>query len=675
MTTFSATTTPVEGVTYVVSSTITLTTNKEFKNNILVFQGGKLKAADNISIFIKFTNCKIWGVGYLFDNVNITNNSTLINSELRAEWFGVAPNQSGIITKNNLNRAIIACYNTNVHKLVFGSGCFNIEGIVEIGIGTTTRDNSYQNYWDIELIGAGTIPARGTSFQFVGANSKFVIDQRNDSMGNRRGGGIYDCCFYQTVSYDDPDIFNNTGIEIEYAHTYTIYKCAFNKLETGIRLKGRSYYVDIQSCTFDLCAKGIESCSGYSPENSSYQVEYGYPNNNIVEKCMFTGCELNPIDLSLGGVAWHIMDCDFEGANGTINLGDSHRLTNVRIERNLSTASWLRIGNNCVIDAEFHQTDIEDFNPNWKFVIDGNNNIVHARITGYNPYAIVSYGQGNKFDVISDNGNSTTPMQFVFHPDDEFILNGYSNKQDYIGTNLIHSLNNIEFSAEDEMYIYDNLYDSIYSNMYNPNDYREINKQTLRAVKKDGNSNPTLGLVTIVSGDLYKTCTFWMSRTGKMEETINVPLFGNFNMDSAKLNHSYCYIGAYVGTKNSTSNIEFCAPNANDKLYVCDVVVSKIPLYKRPVLETIEENTLSQIGNDGIIHLRKSYLNRVITTFSWIPNRLQYYTNMLGKVFCYSVSQQKYYCEGKEVLSSQRVNGIIKTTLTSVLLIIYYGNC
>lgn len=649
---------------YVIESDINLEGNSWTLANdiILSFQGGSLN--NGILVIPNLNIVRIEGKGFIFkDDLSFSLGSVLYQHELQAEWFGVMPNNDASITTARINRAITACYNTRVRKLYFNIGTFNINGTIHIGRNTDDCmiGDPYYNYWGLELWGAGTIPSHGTTFYLMDG-SQFVVDQRDNYRGERRGGGIYDINFRK---HANTELSQSTGLVIKYAHTFTIYKCAFSYLETAIQLEGRSYYVHISSCTFDNCTTGIKSAQGASADGA---IDYGYPNNNMIEGCMFANCGNSQgaysLDLSEGGVAWHIMDTDFEGNNGTIALGDRHRMTNVRIERNLPNVPWLTMGNKCTIDVEFCQTDSVIIDQTWRCIVYGNNNRLKAHFYGATPYALVAYGKGNEYNIVSENRKSTTPMQFVFYPEDVFVLNGYSNLDDYIGTNLISGVRYMDISDEgNSLYLYDSLYNYIYSNQYNPGDYLAVNKQCFRPIKSSNGNNPLLDLISPTHGNLYKSCKFCLNGTATF-----IPLFEGFAMNYTEANRWYTYVSAFTPSETnshystSISNITLCEPMNVPYIYIRDVVVSQIPLYNRPILSTLEESTLNQLQPDGIIHLYKTYVNHTITTFSWIPNRLQHYSNLLNKTFYYSDDQQKYYeKEGKELILSGRANGMIMT--------------
>lgn len=610
-------------------------------NTILRFDGGSL-GNGTLQASSGTVHAKIEGRGYIFKTDLIFGTGIeLDEQELKAEWFGVMDSTD---CTDAIQKAIDACYATLVRILSFNRGTFQITCVVHLGQATTGALDANHKYWSLQIRGAGN-SEKGTCFSFFN-HGRFIVNQINPDMGMHRGGGIYNCRFRTSHNTEGEIVRHRTAIHVKYAHTYTIYNCSFEGFKRAIKTEGRSYYMDIRSCKFCDCTTGILAV----PDSVDTDV---FSNENVVANCMFAQCPC-PMDVSTGD-GWHIMDTDFEGENGTVKLSRGGRMTNVRMERNDQNVPWLEIGDNCVVDAKMLQTDTvangdsQNSTPTWRCIVNGNNNILHLRLAGLTPYGLVSYGRGNKFDIVSENHNSASPMQFVFDPEDVFVLNGYSNKEDYRGTNLIKTVNGALYSdtASDMLKEYDEMYSQIFANMYEPSRYKEIYKTLYKPIT----SNATLTLITSVCGNIYKTCDFSMKDNGT-----TVPLFEGFTMNYQK-EKWYSYASAFTPDNPSAiSSIALCNAQ-NYLLFIRDVVVSTIPLYKRPLLETIEENTFNQRQSDNLIHLQKTYMNHITTTFSLIPNHLQCYTNWLGKIFHYSNQSSKYICQNKVVKTSTNING------------------
>lgn len=304
-----------------------------FNNYILIFEGGSFNSMLNSEVVFILNNCTIEGSGHIFRGDisfgpdNNSNSSRLLNREIKAEWFGALPNQSTDVT-DCINKAIEACYATDVHTLSFSSGTFivgtdipNTPTDVLIGHETSQADFENTRCWEIRIEGAGKYPLRGTTF-LIGTGGHFIVNSRNSSMGTYRGGGIYNCCFKgtQTGTIENP-VNASDGIKMLHANTYTVSNCFFMNLKYGMKLSGSCYYADIVGCVFDNCNVGVKS----NREDGA-----GQPNNNTIRGCMFTHCQTNPIDAS-HCEGWHIIDTDIEGSNGTLKLGSYNRMTNVRM--------------------------------------------------------------------------------------------------------------------------------------------------------------------------------------------------------------------------------------------------------------------------------------------------------------------------------------------------------
>ena len=217
--------------TYIIDSEFTLSGTNTFNSgSILIFQGGCFKGSSSNPAVLVFNGCKIEGSGTIFKGnyISISTSSSvtnrLYNTALLAEWFGVKP-YSGDVT-DAINKAIAACYASNVHNLLFSSGGFTVNGTVHVGQTTTGAVDYNTRYWDIKLFGTGNYLGRGTSFN-LGASGCFVVDMINRNLGSHRSGGIHECAFYGTETRE------TSGILIKRATTYELHKCSFFRLDKG----------------------------------------------------------------------------------------------------------------------------------------------------------------------------------------------------------------------------------------------------------------------------------------------------------------------------------------------------------------------------------------------------------------------------------------------------------
>ena len=312
-----------------------------FNNYVLIFEGGSFNGPSSGEAVLILDNCTIEGSGHIFKGEislgpSNSQQSRLLNREIKAEWFGALPNLVNEDVTDYINKAIEACYATDVHTLSFASGTFKVgtpnpsgtDNSVLIGQETTEDRVENTRYWEICIKGTGKYPGRGTSF-LIGTGGHFIVNSRNFSMGPYRGGGITGCCFKNASQGTE-----TMGIEMFHANTYNISNCFFSNLGTAISLSGSCYYADIDGCVFDNCNVGVKSINESTGVNPA-----GQPNNNTIRCCMFTHCQEHPIDASKCE-SWHIIDTDIEGNNGTLKLGSYNRMTNVRMERNKVNKVW-----------------------------------------------------------------------------------------------------------------------------------------------------------------------------------------------------------------------------------------------------------------------------------------------------------------------------------------------
>ena len=626
--------------TYIIDGNYTfLSGSYVFDNCILIFEGGSFNSMLNSEVVIILNNCTIEGSGHIFrgdislgpDNNN--NYSRLLNREIKAEWFGALPNLGSDVT-GCINKAIEACYATDVHTLSFSSGTFIVGTNTgdlpkNVLIGHETSDQILDNTrcWEIRIKGAGKYPGRGTSF-LIGIHGHFIVNSRNSAMGTYRGGGFDGCCFKSHVMRSnenviDPPTFK--GIEMFHANTYTISNCFFSNLDVAIEFSGSCYYADIAGCVFDNCDVGVQSIS---------ESIAGQPNNNTIRGCMFTHCQTSPIDASHCD-GWHIIDTDIEGSNGTLKLGSYNRMTNVRMERNTDSVVWLECEEGCTVDTDIYAGGQE--HQNWKCQFNGDFNHATLRFHLYNPLGFISYGKGNFFDITNSIGANPyyyLSTKMVFDPSDTFILNGYSNKEDYPGRNLITSTN-------------------IHTTLDSGTESDGVATADGTCYPFDREAN-IIGIAsTGITTDLYKTLLFHITPTSTttlvtariLEEFPLIPKNKWFRlvlaMNKPVVRDSPSWL---------TSVYPLCTVISSDIIntYIRDAVVSTIPLYDRPVMTRSEGETLSQRGADGIIHLQSTILNSVLTDFCLKRRETYQYMNRLGKHF-YRTSTGVFISDGDEM--------------------------
>lgn len=630
--------------TYIIDGDYTFQTGTYIFNNcILIFEGGSFNGPSSGEAVLILNNCTIEGSGHIFrgdislgpDNNN--NYSRLLNREIKAEWFGALPNLGSDVT-GCINKALEACYATDVHTLSFSSGTFivgtNTNNMPKnVFIGHETSDYILENTrcWEICIKGAGKYPGRGTTF-LIGIHGHFIVNSRNSDMGTYRGGGFDGCCFKSHVMRSNENVITPPsfkGIEMFHANTYTISNCFFSNLDVAIELSGSCYYADIAGCVFDNCGVGVQSINEGMDEGGA-----GQPNNNTIRCCMFTHCQEHPIDASHCD-GWHIIDTDIEGSNGTLKLGSYNRMTNVRMERNTDSVVWLECGEGCTVDADIHaagQTVYE-----WKCQFNGDCNHATLRFHTFNPLGLISYGKGNFFDITNSIGSDSTycfSTKMVFDPSDTFILNGYSNKEDYPGRNLITSTN--IHTTLDSGSKTDGV--ATADGICYPFD-REVNNISI------DNSQ--------VTTDLYKTLLFYIAPASRTT-LVTARIFEEFPiLPIGKWFRLVLAMNKPSNTNNCCwlfEDYRLCTVASEDSIYtyIRDVVVSTLPLYDRPVMARSEGETLSQRGADGIIHLQSSILNSVLTDFCLKRRETYQYMNRLGKYF-YKTSNSTLISEGNEM--------------------------
>ena len=154
--------------TYIIDGDYTLVSGSYmFDNCILIFEGGSLYGSSSTTPSLILNNCTIEGSGHIFrGSINLgpygNYASRLLNKEIKAEWFGALPYQSADVT-SFINKAIKACYATDVRTLSFASGTFKVCLSSSILIGQATSEQSVENThrWEIRIKGIVKYPGRG----------------------------------------------------------------------------------------------------------------------------------------------------------------------------------------------------------------------------------------------------------------------------------------------------------------------------------------------------------------------------------------------------------------------------------------------------------------------------------------------------------------------------------
>ena len=608
-----------------VQGTLTVPSNCTFE-----FHGGCFNFSQNPHI--RLQNTLIIGEGYILKNslhAIIMSGSTLRNDIIKAEWLGV--NSSNSNNAPYIQRAINLCFFTKVRTIEFKRGVFNVSTPVNIGFYAPQTYAGYNEaaHWDINIIGQSNNHIYGTVFKMSGTGV-FIVDSLATS-GFFRGGSFYHCCFMGGNSENHI----GSALDIRFSQTYTVKKCTFIYLENAIRISDYTYYTLIESCIFENCQKGIYSepatenaREGFRPQNSTD----GDANDNIISDCFISECEI-PIDLQKG-YGWHIKDSDLENRCGTCYIGSYNQMTNVRIERSAAGQIWLKADKGCLA-RNVQMYAAGEVSPTWRCLLTGDNNRIEIKYFGYHPYALMSYGKVNTLDISYDisTGNYTTQSYYVYDPEDEFIINGYSNKRDYIGNNLIKA---VTFGLQN----------TNAKNVYEGQCY---------PLAKTNNAVT----ISCPAGEYYyyKTCKFIaQSLQTPQPENSTLKIFGQFDMNidsmDTKPNGYGLTIAQYIHKEdNEDLSISFKSTDYDINYYIWDMVISKIPLYNRPILKINEGNTYNQMKTDGRIYLANTYLNSVLTTICLKKSSPQIYLNKLNKVFHTNNANNTKYYEGVKEIS------------------------
>ena len=646
------------------------------EGDIIVFDGGMLTNGD-----IVFNNNKIIGRGQLFSNISSVSGS-LDEFALRAEWFGIfeykepsSPQDEVFDNTTSLNSMIGFCISTGVRNILFNRGFYYVGGTVNIGVETTEQQDE-SRYWDINLIGAGNnypdidvnYPSvisgeayvhnpdiygqpHGTAF-LMGEQGCFHVNLKNDSSDVSRGGSINHCTFYGAWGKEiGENTYSNTagsGIEIEMAQCFEINHCNFVRLRNAITLYGHTYYSHIRSCVFDKCEEGIITIEGE-----------GDANDNMVSNCMFKRCA-SPIALLDSSKGWHIYDCDIEGDNGTCVLGNENRMTNVRIERNRDSEIWLKCKNGCTVSADIHgevQTS-----QTWKCVFEGDYNHADLHFNTYTPMGFISYGRNNFFNVVAkqvkqpmhdinpDYTDGFGPTLMIYDPEDTVIINGYSNKKDYEGRNLI---NNVNFSPD-----------------WNGNEVQQWKDGYTYPLIQQSDNSVDIDLQDIEK-ELYFTCKFFNDQHANSD---SMNLFGYqfpFKRSPSKwFGASLVYHRDIDPLPLDDDNFQVYTANCVDRVHVIDVTASTKALYARPFLMH-EETWPFQYDMNGVVQVRNLSLNHIVNTFCFKKDTfIKYYSTMFDKHYCRI--EGKYYSNGNELAAHcctkmQIVNSNLEYVLSGIL--------
>lgn len=606
---------------------------------ILQFEGGSL---DNGTINANYT--KIVGNGWIFkENFQFLLKGRLNQHELLAEWFGVS--QAADDNTAAINRALQACYATGVCKIVFNPGRFNVKGTVLIGdIPPEKKEDNYdaRAYWDIQMCGSGKSVNKGTTF-IMYDNAVFLVKMKNGT-GAPRAGRFSDCSFDHADKNSDRPAY---AIVVDFSFTYQIERCSFCNIERAIYLTGATYYTKVSGCTFESCTYGISS----DKSASLYENDDGGVNNNMVDQCDFATCA-HPIYIEEGH-GWHIYDIDIEGNNGTCFLGSYNRLTNARIERNLDTEYWLHVIDGCTVNASIHANG---GNPSWRIFVEGNNNDLDVSFWGFNPRAILSEGKSNRFKIINKTLTYQVPNYFVYDIDDEFTINGYSNKYNYEGENLIKA-GSPPLDLTEEYAI----------------TYKDGKCYPITA-----NLNSDMGMFNIrvdlekIENDFYRTCKFYLQApTEQVAAQSSYLVRFQDHIHIHKVNQWLALTTAINGNKEpwaaaGKADSRFFTYDEADttRMYIVDCFAGTIPLYERPAFQQDEGKTLDPKNPDGSILLRNTYVNQIISTFCYKTTVPQVFTNKLGKRFYRNlagelISDGKFLTSNSGTVMEDSLSGIL----------------
>lgn len=533
----------------------------------LIFEGGSLGNGTIIGNKTKINS----STSSIFKKLNIT--GSLNASELFAEWFGVDASNEDNATF--LNYAITTCIKTKIRRLKIGVGIFKINSIVYLG--TPEREG-----WNIIIQGSGNNDSGfGTTFK-IGENAFFYGNMENYKYGAQRAGAIFDCTFVGESK-------KGIGVLLDYSQAYSIERCSFFSLKSGIAITGSCYYTYIKSCIFQSNEVAIHNLES----NHAFYKE-GQANDNIITGCFFS-YNTTPVLIS-EGTGWHLSDSDIEGFNGTLILGSQNVATNVRIERNIYSLPWVEIGSKCVCSFQIHASGQDTLN--WRCIVHGDYNDIKI-ICGNNMNQLLrSDGVGNKFDIValSDNAN------ILCSPEDTLIVNGYSNKENIKGCNLLSFLD-LSLKESDYIEYKDRKIAPIKNSFVNVNLHKSVKSQ---------------------DGYRYLTAKSYIA-SSKDEEKLLFPMLYAY----CKTNKWYQFVNI---KRQEDISIERLIDNVNNvNTYLLDVCVGIKPLYNRPVMKYYDgENANPLVGQ----YMEVSVPNNVIKTkICDISLDDTIYTNKLNKTY------------------------------------------
>ena len=549
-------------------------------------------------------------------------------TSFQAKWFGMSVKNED--NSQNVNNILQSCYNTNVHKVIFSSGIFVING--EVFIGGAERNN-----WGIIIEGAGSNEGTGTTFR-MGESGRFIIDQTNFNYGALRAGGIYHCSFISTSK-------TGSAILMKYSQCYTISSCHFSGLNKAIVVTGSTYFTNILSCTFESNNYGV-----FVPSAGDEEFVEGGANNNKLDLCWMTYCT-NPILLS-GTEGWSINNSDFEGGNGTIRLASGNNMYNCRIERNIDSKPYMEIGSSCVIQARIYATG---GSPVERVIVHGDYNNISLQFNGYNPKALISYGKGNKFVIYCNTEqyyNEAAPI-FIFDPEDDFIINGYSNKDNTVySENLIRGINGE--------------YDS--SNIVSTLNGTKACKVT---------TNVAVGCSALTSiNELYLTCNIYVADDSKDKDSYIS--FRTHNVIWTILNKKKWYTLVECnktdsGTFNFSDAVLYYY-DSNLKAAIINMCIATKAIYNRAPTYYPDGNSTHNIDNDGIVHINK-FLNRTLlpTPFGTKAYTAPYKNickNKIGKLIVSPTINTYIDCDGYNSVYGcfeNNLAGVLQNRLSAVV--------
>lgn len=565
-------------------------------NCILQFEGGSIANATGNEYQINFNNgCYIDAPesavifkDVVFTPMNVAG-GVLKNTTIYPAWFGCTVGSDLVQTLP----AVMACaYAIGVHNIQFSSGSYLISD--EVVIGGTELVN-----FDLNIKGNGCGLYGGTLFSYTSSTARLKIDMTESNYGIERTFHISDIAF---------DGYNkeNNALMVTQGMCCSIERCRFRYCNIAIKFVNSTYLTKVDSCIFNDCNNGIYA------DNDPVSPDYtgnGQTNNNMIINCSFAYCSTTSIDLHLGDTnGWIIIGGDWEGGNGTLNLGSRNMLVNARLERNLDTLPYLRMNNNCtVIGTAIHTVG---GSPYWRVIVEGDNNNIQLQFIGFSPKGILSYGKGNQFDISIPSSINQRVLN-LFDEDDIFILNGYSNKEEYL--------------SEGNLFVTSPRGDDANKLIQKGSkQYKSFSNRVNQLTVKNNVRYVTGSIYSYDSslGDVMKTIALFSDGL----PVINIDKWFAFNVT----------FGTAVGS--DAFSLFFIVDSASSATYketIINMTASlNIPIYNRPCVgESSSHDDYAYYDKNGNIQLVNTYLNYQYMDFGLVTNKRQILKTPFGKKF------------------------------------------